>query len=211
MKERPILFSAPMVRAILDGRKTQTRRVDKYMAKFPPAMPPELGLLAKSKNGEPLLTAAWDATNGKFTASFCPYGKPGDRLWVRETWRLPSPRWDGPALFPFPSDISRRYEADEAVSGLTYRGEWGKGRPSIHLPRKLSRINLEITGVRVERLNDISDVDALAEGVSPDMDIKWQSGDDTPRGMFGELWESINGPGSWDENPWVWVIEFRKI
>jgi hypothetical protein len=79
------------------------------------------------------------------------------------------------------------------------------------MPRWASRITLEITAVRVERLGDISEADAIAEGVSNDMPIVWQSGDDTPRGMFGELWESINGPESWAANPWVWVIEFQKV
>lgn len=89
---------------------------------------------------------------------------------------------------------------------------WGfKRRPSIHMPRWASRIDLEIVERRVERLQDISDNDCLAEGVTPDMDIRWQSGDDTPRGMYGELWESINGPGSWEANPWVWVISFKRI
>lgn len=192
MKERPILFTAPMVRAILDGSKTQTRRIDKYMSKYPPAMQPDLGLLAKSKHGESLLTATWEATNGKFTASFCPYGKVGDRLWAREAF-----------CFPNGQDKIAWYRADS---------EWAndalvKWKPSIHMPRRTSRILLEITGVRVERLQDISRGDAMDEGCPfPNM----AQGDD-PRKWYADLWNSINGPSSWDANHWVWVIEFKRI
>lgn len=205
MKEKPILFSAPMVRAILEGRKTQTRRIDKYMAKFPPAMPPELGLLAKSKNGEPLLTATWDATNGKFTASFCPYGQPGDRLWVRETHFI------NHFLGAHTPEIERArteiiYRATDENYVLNMEDSEGLvWKPSIHMPYWASRINLEITGARVERLNDISLVDVIAEGI-PEL-VADLDGTDS----YKSLWESINGPGSWDANPWVWVIEFKRV
>jgi len=192
-KERPILFSGPMVRAILDGRKTQTRRVVKNQEWYN----------LKGEYGDRLRSV-----------DRCPYGTAGERLWVRETWTP-----DHAPFYPhFPvayrADAGFDYERNER--GETYSPEqkaWFpyRWRPSIHMPRIASRITLEITGVRVERLQDISESDAIAEGVSNDMPIAWQTGDDTPRGMFGELWESINGPDSWAANPWVWVIEFRKL
>jgi hypothetical protein len=180
MKERPILFSAPMVRALLAGSKTQTRRIvkDKHIDAAPP-----------------VCFFQWLREN-------CPYGQTGDRLWVRETW------------IPRAAESAALYRADyddAQASGLAGMYSDRGWRPSIHMPRWASRILLEITGVRVERLQDISDHDALAEGVSPDMGLRWQSGDDTPRGMYGELWESINGPGSWAADPWVWVVEFKRV
>jgi hypothetical protein len=222
-KERPILFSGPMVRAILDGRKTQTRRVVKSL----------LGI-GKIHAFDKCETFGWDYTfcdkrdrwNDLSLSQLierCRHGKPGDRLWVREAFRLPVV-FDGES----PQTVGKkcvesgyrkpwapiRYEAgggDRLLEMLCdFGGKWGKNRVSIHMPRWASRITLEITSVRVERLDDISEADAIAEGVSNDMPIVWESGDDTPRGLFGELWESINGEGSWDLNPWVWVIEFQK-
>lgn len=182
MKERPILFSASMVRAILEGRKTQTRRVVKRI----PLEWLESGLhpdfVAFPENG------------------LSPYGQPGDRLWVRESW----------AYHPdFPESTHRAiYRADPGVENDVPR--W---RPSIHMPRWASRINLEVTGVRVERLQEISESDAKAEGCSvPEIIYP-----DEPKehysyaAAYKHLWESINGPGSWDANPWVWVVEFRRI
>jgi hypothetical protein len=220
-KERPILFSGPMVRAILDGRKTQTRRIIKPQ--------PELdrgGLLhadfgIKYRNGDLLLLDA--NHDGKFaeTCKCCPYGIPGERLWVRETWRLSGDLLLATEEMTTSNAIKTmkkrhgRMEYDEGevcYAADEYQNEHpGEYKPSIFMPRIASRITLEITGVRVERLNDISEADAKAEGVSNDMPIAWQTGDDTPRGMFGELWQSINGPDSWDANPWVWVIEFCKV
>lgn len=194
MRERPILFSGPMVRAILAGNKTQTRRVVK-----------------------PQPAGAW-AAPGKTS---CPYGAPGDRLWVREsTHRRPmlnlltgeplADKYDGGA-----------YTADGA-DVLTPEGfdlAWWYSRkscPSIHMPRFACRLVLEVTGVRVERLNEISESDAQAEGCAP----AWLDVDDnetvhahqqpTFRRGFARLWREINGPSSWDANPWVWVVEFRR-
>lgn len=223
MKERPILFSAPMVRAILEGRKTMTRRAVK-------------NTIAESWLG------VGDPGNG-FSPEFvalpenhlCPYGQPGDRLWVRETWRVGA--WDSdygriavdyaasPELGKTPwldvpdDDVFVRLweqSTDDAMKANlpldeegSYHWEPGKAptrwRPSIFMPRWASRITLEIKNVRVERLNEISDDDAMAEGV----EHFWS----TPRpavANFWRLWESINGPGSWDANPWVWVIEFKR-
>lgn len=196
MKERPILFSAPMVRAILAGTKTQTRLVVK---------PQPTGFLGgpgvTMEDGTPAPRVPVDDCAGEFGRVIqCPYGQPGDRLWVREAFAHVFDDKFGPV----PDSII--YRADEG------NGDWPHGwRPSIHMPRCASRILLEIISVRVERLQEISEADAIAEGVSPDMGLRWKSGDDTPRGMYGELWESINGPGSWDANPFVWVVEFKRV
>jgi len=173
MTERPILFSAPMVRALLAGTKTQTRRALRDGTWWTP----EHGVIRMAPAGL--------ACTG-FAHVACPYGKPGNRLWVRETWAQHGLR----AVY--------RADGDERPTGA---GAW---RPSIHMPRKLSRITLEVTGVRVERLQDISTSDCWAEGIpsSPDVD---------PLHEYRDLWESINGTGSWDANPWVWVVEFKRL
>lgn len=174
MKERPILFQADMVRAILEGRKTQTRRV----------MNPQI-VSGHYKN-------YWKgATIGD---SPCPYGQPGDRLWVRETF------------FPMPHLNAKSYfRATDPLVGV-------KWKPSIFMPRWASRITLEIVSVRVERLQEIAEEDAIKEGVAikPDAEIAARvAGDTAGRMEYWSLWERINGKGSWDENPWVFVIEFK--
>lgn len=201
IKERPILFSGPMVRAILDGRKTQTRRIvktdlrpqskDTVMRGFPP----------EPKNVRMLFCyAKCDAPDGSRSVSYrvpCPYGLLGDQLWVKETTSEPGG--------------TVHYRADLNVD----HSEVFHWAPSIFCRRDLSRINLEITMVRVERLNDISEEDARAEGVSmPDSVVL----DDSVHGSRAwveayrdTLWESINGAGSWELNPWVWVIKFRRV
>ena len=163
MKERPILFSGPMVRAILEGRKTQTRRIIKPQP---------------YQNHSPLASGAWefvtrpkvkDDTIGWFRdiaeiARFCPYGKPGDRLWVRETWgitaKVSTDCWDRLPFVKIPRDF-----IDYRATEPDVNSHW---KPSIHMPRRFSRITLEITNVRVERLQDISEEDALAEGFDMD-------------------------------------------
>lgn len=193
MKERPILFSGPMVRAILDGRKTQTRRVNRF-------------------------------------------GVPGDRLWVRETWAdvepLPSrtPAYDGARFAVRPdgssSELWYRADGEMGVTSLLF-DDGPRWRPSIHMPRWASRITLEIVDVRVERLHDITEEDARAEGVdwaSPQpFGEKWDDDDrEDPREVgygsgsfaldnFRRLWSSINGSESWAANPWVWRVEFRRV
>jgi len=215
-KERPILFSGPMVRAILQGRKTQTRRI----VKGDPAT-----VISNIRTPqEKLIVPEW-------WFSHCPYGKPGDRLWVRETFRLPvvfdkqSPRAVGEkcvdAGYRKPW-APVRYEADGDDKFLEmlhdFGGEWGKTRVSIHIPRWLSRITLEITGVRVERLQDISEADAIAEGAERPalsatelhgMPVHPMTGSYVDG--FRNVWQSINGPESWAANPWVWVVEFAKV
>ena len=177
MKERPILFSAPMVRAILDGTKTMTRRAVKGIA------------------------LDWLRPNG-FTPEFvanpenhlCPYGIPGDRLWVRETFGIDDE--DGSVLYFADPDT-----AQAAEHARVCEDRYPRRRPSIHMPRRASRILLEITHVRVERLQDISHEDALAEGMPWDDSVH----------HFSRRWELINGAGSWDANPWVWVVEFQRV
>lgn len=175
MKERPILFSSPMVRAILDDRKTQTRRIIKNIGIVP-------GI------GE-VLNGSDDA---KEWPDFCPYGKQGDRLWVRETFNIND---DGHYI----------YAADLNDAGVT---KWAaKWKPSIHMPRSASRVLLEIVNVRVERLKDISEDDAIADGAHS---INFGYGDCYALG-FNQIWEQINGSESWDLNPFVWVVEFKVL
>lgn len=182
MKERPILFSSGMVKAILSGRKTQTRRVIKPQS-----------LLDRLTR----VNACYE----------CPYGAPNDQLWVRETWW----KWGG-------TDKKIGYRADESTNFVPAGGY----RPSFFMPRCASRLTLEITDVRVERLQEISESDSVAEGL-----VSWPSEKESithyglaiadvweidPRLTYKRLWDSINAKSghSWDSNPWVWVIEFRR-
>jgi len=186
VKERPILFSTEMVRAILEGRKTQTRRVIK----------PKPWLIDPHKVEYNL----WECGDGKETYLIkCPYGKPGDLLWVRETWGLydTQPK-DGPGkalLF---------YRASD---GESYELRYQLWRPSIFMPRWASRITLKIINVRVERLQDISEEDAIKEGAT------FRKGEWGELDAFNYIWDSINAKRgySWDSNPWVWVIEFKRV
>lgn len=192
MRERPIWFSGPMVRALLTGTKTQTRRVVK---------PRDIAWMDEHQG-----------LREQCNASRCPYGQPGDRLWVREAWTTHKFMDAIP-----PRDlqtISIAYVADGKI-------QTGKYRQAFHMPRRYSRITLEVTGVRVERLQDISEADAIAEGIEPDV----EPGDAAPLWRnyatcnttispiysYQTLWEQINGPGSWDANPWVWVVEFKRL
>lgn len=175
------MFSSPMVRAILQGRKTQTRRACKLDV----------------RHGMP---------DGELTSLLkcCPYGQPGDRLWVRESgWERPertakmmhegADTWEP---YYYDADGYMKKDGEQFTS-------WGfKRRPSIHMPRWASRITLEITGVRVERLHDISEEDAVAEGVPRYSGALFE---------FCQIWKALNGPGSWNANPWVWAIEFKRL
>lgn len=215
MKERPILFSGPMVRALLDGTKTQTRRITK------PVRHPDLGnvyapgALVLEREPQHVIDRC------------CPYGRPGDRLWVRETWNwfdpgaIPADR--AGARAPFTGAQGNRsipWVAAYAADGhLPYPGYEGRDhwRPSIHMPRWASRITLDINAVRIERLHDITEADAAAEGVfySTDHMGHWSGTGDrwwtTAREAFRDLWISINGQPSWDANPWVWALKFDRI
>lgn len=216
MKERPILFSGPMVRAILSGQKTVTRRAMKHQPCRQPVMVPNGGANFWSN---PLYIEG--AMMGSQNHG-CPYGQPGDRLWVREAW-LADAQLDSIA----PRDLSQGepilYPADGNVrqTGCAMVSQ-GRGRPSIHMPRWASRILLEVTDVRVERLQDISEDQCIAEGIegcipgcqspydgdgAPECDCMNLSYEDS----FQALWTSINGAKSWSSNPWVWVVEFKRI
>ena len=200
MKERGIIFNGEMVRAILEGRKVQTRRIVK-------PQPDEDGLAR-------LRVGPWMDTSEKIYR--CPCGEVGDRLWVRETWQAIHCYCDEHGYVDevrFASSIPKQktkywhpvYEVDGHDKNREDRGyPW---RPSIHMPRWASRITLEITGVRVERLNDISEADARAEGAPTELCLIGERHDLG----FRTLWKSIYGAESWQANPWVWVIEFRKI
>ena len=209
MKERPILFSAPMVRAIIDGQKTQTRRVVQSIGNDEGFV-----IIDYGNGGWPYRSDDGDSTThtikrgGKLyleeTPHACPYGQPGDRLWVREAFSGPHcmDASDGCKAVP-PSkwgDCSRIwYWAD----GNPTEGDWTRPRPSIHMPRWASRILLEVTSVRVERLQDINEADAEAEGPPKHFN--------SSRDNFCALWQEINGDGSWDANPFVWAIEFKRV
>jgi len=199
MKQHPILFSTPMVQAILEGRKTQTRRVvnnipdgSQYLKEYPAhnAMdmypflkPDELQKPDNEKNA---------------TVISCPFGKIGDRIWVRETWKPELVDCAGKAA-------SYYYLADNPDAKSTSI----KFKPSIHMPKAAARIWLEITEVKVELVQNISNEDVIAEGVKADIAT------DHPRGVhytaFSDLWIKINGNGSWISNPWVWVIKFKIL
>ncbi|WP_336936528.1 hypothetical protein [Acinetobacter beijerinckii] len=197
MKERPILFSTPMVQALIEARKTQTRRVVKSeliidQAEF------ESGNRPHVIRSEPSLQY-W-VENG------CPFGNVGDRLWVRETWQiigdpasLPCQRHNLIYKADYPNCVDKRYDTIPDITELKFK-------PSIHMPRWASRILLEITNIRIEHLNDISEEDAAAEGMIADDDFCAEE-------YFSMLWNEINGWGEkgWNANPWVWVIEFKVI
>lgn len=203
MKERPILFSGPMVRALLAGTKTQTRRVVKKSESWP--MSAVRATMLESR-GTAMAVDAQRCTYGPEIK--CPYGKPGDRLWVREAWGLHAYGDDTDWL----KGCCTAMDLDDHV--IAYRADWGPlqdschWRPSIHMPRAASRTTLEIAAVRVERLQDISEADALAEGVKNSLHLP---GGRFARENFAHLWWTINGDGSWEENPWVWVVEFRRL
>lgn len=221
MKERPVIFNGEMVRAILDGRKTQTRRVMKVQPSehfHPMNMSLELDYSARwytpgvvDKDGylQPAKNQIFGVA-GEDEGYACPFVAVGERLWVRETFmdltgtgiEATTGKFEG---FAYRADTPAGSYGDEV------RKEYGlKWTPSLHMPRKACRILLEITAVRVERLNDISHEDAKAEGCCygrgggvPDFAV-------TPADHFPTLWASIYGVDSWSANPWVWVIEFKR-
>jgi hypothetical protein len=225
MKERPILFNGAMVRALLDGSKTQTRRVMKPQPEPTPAdYPGPAGHWWPSNEVQSMVHVEQAMQNkhggwGGFVETLCPYGQPGDRLWVRETWadlaELSDGNYERQAIYRA-DDIEMYGDEDEPVNVTAPDMRW---RPSIHMPRWASRILLEIVSVRVERLQDISEDDAKAEGAWPDPSIVRKVAEHfkcdifsvRPSLAYRMLWESINGAGSWDANPWVWVVEFKRV
>lgn len=202
MKEHPILMSAPMVRAILSGNKTQTRRVVKPQ---PPAGYRQWG---RCINGNAAFTDhPLQGEKGNVINVKGPYGDVGDRLWVRESMHMDK---DGVWLYSADDDSVGCDRADESAMISWAHHKESEHCPSIHMPRWASRITLEITGVRVERLQDIGEADAKAEGVAA-----WH---DTANGTvyrpeFQMLWDRINSKRgySWASNPWVWVVGFKKV
>lgn len=234
MRERPIIFSAPMVRAILDGRKTQTRRA------FSDRVVKLMDLAASIGEVSWFMNEGFLQKNDSaYIEQFCPYGKPGDRLWVREAWDfLPDSGPDEPnaAMIRYwaGGEWERRVVPD-GFNPLIYGHE--KVRPSIHMPRWASRITLEIVSVRVERLQDISEADAIAEGAQLFTDIpvgipthspsRWSMESpkttdqclSSARYAFANYFCVVNGKGRrgvldcapWDANPWIWVVEFKRV
>jgi hypothetical protein len=203
MKERPILFSGPMVRALLAGQKTQTRRILKLKWGFD---------FAERDDGTLWPWAEHPDCDDDVWMP-CPQGEVGDRLWVRETW-----------AYGIHAMAAKRDEEGPfvyAADGTTQGRLSERWTPSIHMPRWANRILLDITALRAERLQDISDEDARAEGIEcmagdPEcgyrnyLDKTGQDWALSPRESFRSLWESINGPASWAKKPWVWVVEFER-
>lgn len=187
-KERPILFSGEMVRAILEGRKTQTRRPLTRLKGYRSITEFQASDTAGYDYTFRRPDLCWCDYRIDELLGLCPFGQSGDQLWVRETF---TEAQKGGYLF----------KADGTNKQL---GVWWGWKPSIHMPRRASRIKLEITGVRVERIRDISCEDAIAEGMNP------QDSEFPVRMMFEDLWHE-SYPDSWTLNDWVWVIEFRKI
>lgn len=231
MKERGMIFNGEMVRAILDGRKTQTRRI---MKNQPAGDYPDTPALIRSVGGG----FQWYGHYGVSSIFNCPFGAVGDRIWVRETWGVVSHEldedgriqpWspDRPATAIHEMPFGNGYYTGHAIYAADGEFTWGDDdgyedgrscwKPSIHMPRAACRILLEVTGVRVERLNSISLEDAQAEGMEltgwrPTYSDPDSGGEVwTPYDNFAQLWESIYGKESWQANPWVWVIEFKRI
>jgi hypothetical protein len=226
VKERGILFSAPMVRALLAGTKTQTRRLVKHR---------QFG--ASDTRGydwtfraTPRRGGCWNDVSHARMLELCPYGAPGDRLWVRETWQA----WNRVSVeYDEWEPITREARSGERwASWIELRGRpdsieyratsesTGPWTPAIHMPRWASRITLEIAAVRVERLQVITEGDAIAEGleVGPfpgerpvTARVPGESVFAEPRMVYAHLWDTIHGEGAWDANPWVWVVEFRRM
>ena len=196
MKERPILFSGAMVRALLAGTKTQTRRVCKPAA----TLSAVVEVPDPMERGQVYNGSHFGDEDGEVQFA-SPYGGRGDRLWVRETFCKIIGQSGGWIETDYRASYTHGFRLGDTL-GIKKR--W---TPSIHMPRDASRITLEITSVRVERLQAISRGDAMAEGCPfPNME---QGAD--PRKWYAELWGAINGPDSWAANPWVWVVSFKKV
>jgi len=184
MKEHPILFNSEMVRAILDSRKTQTRRVIKPQC-------------------EANLMSGYQEWEYEGLLARCPFGQIGDRLWVRETWRQPED-FEG-------------YDRGAVLYAVSEMDAGAKWKPSIHMPRYASRITLEITDIRVEKVQDINEENCLKEGIEKYFDDgvyyygEYDKGHCDYKHVFKTLWDSINKKHTWESNPFVWVIEFKRV
>lgn len=223
MKERPILMSGPNIPPLLDGSKTQTRRalraslvesinfmggngddelatIDSADIKFMEWRDDD----GKVHGPEWCVASAEYPEEGVVPLGQCPHGVPGDRLWVKETWM----HREGGVMRDAAGGVEDSFD-DEIIYRAAQPNAIGRWKPSIFMPRWASRILLEVTAIRVERLQDISEADAWAEGCEGyDDDV---TGGKSGYREYAELWESINGAGSWLENPWVWVVEFKRI
>ncbi|EBY6828012.1 hypothetical protein D5835_20345 [Salmonella enterica subsp. enterica serovar Aba] len=203
MKERGMIFNAEMVNAILSGRKMQTRRPIKWkQTRFTE--------IAEREDGS-LWPWAEDCERGGDIWFACPFGEVGDCIWVRETWAEAGASAPDLKLYRanYPAHVPTHYENVPPAEDVRWT-------PSIHMPRWASRILLEITDVRVERVQDISQIDAIAEGGPPDhpsfSKISQEMGfSDWPRSWFAQTWWGIYGREAWNTNPWVWVIEFKRV
>jgi hypothetical protein len=213
-RERPILFQGAMVRAILASTKTQTRRMVKHSGELFDVR----ALVAAVQEYVPAVDRATGKKWGTGSRLIrCPYGAPSGRLWVRESWARDDE--DG-ALF-YRADVGTGNEADDWQRNIDDGASGYRWRPSIHMPRAACRLVLEVTEVRVQRLQDISEADCWAEGIEAvdgaftrdqhiDMTRRLGCRIDDAKPSYALLWESINGPGSWDANPWVWAVSFRR-
>ncbi len=207
MKEYPIMFSDSMVPAILDGRKTVTRRIVR-------SLPSEYYQVVQSSAGWwGFFTGDEMSGHHAYAMVKCPFGVPGDRLWVREAWRT------GKAADRFPPRTLNtcdpiQYAADNATINLNTLPDFGgwsdRLRSPLHMPRWASRLTLEVVSVRAERLHEVTEEDAEREGID-DSDAMIGQVSHPYVTAFASLWESINGHGSWAQNPWVWRIEFRVV
>lgn len=220
MRERPILFNGAMVRAILAGQKTQTRRTVKWKDVATGLNLRFTGLSAQRyPKGWVLESDSRSSSEWRCQPTPCPFGQPGDRLWVREAHAIfpthGQHRADGERWGPWgglPTTVS-----DDGKQIAYYREGFdrcdpGRWRPSIHMPRWACRLVLEITAVRVERLQAISEADAVAEGLSQSESGGWLPGPcDHPEWAFHQLWAQVYGEPAWEANPWVWVIEFKRV
>lgn len=241
-REKPILMSAPMVRAILDGKKTQTRRVvNAARGEQREWFTPELMNSSPSAQMYPGGAQFEHPGGGSLGFVSCPYGQLSERLWVRENFWFDTREPNECVIY---SEDQTKFQYRTGGKGVqdrrqsTYspnaceddisKNKFWKQKPSIFMPRWASRITLEITGVRVERLRCITEEDAKSEGVKPETYFKnekgevscicsqWLGGDPVPRGYhfkygFERIWHDINGTKSWDANPWVWVVEFKRV
>lgn len=201
---KPILFSTPMVQAILSGKKTMTRRIVKPQ----PGEDCEAGKVPIILGNEDDWGKwYWDTEEGERILKFCPYGMPGDILWVRESF------YDCSQVEQPPCDLDP--SAQDYMPRFSYKADhddWEevRWRPSIHMPKEACRLFLKVKSISIERLQDISEEDARSEGAGP-ATLHNQTGNYTHKYGFQRLWYEINGHESWNANPWVWVIEFESV